>query len=74
MSSPFQPIATPDGIDPAFWNVFRNQLLIALVKKFGKGGRLVLTVDEVDATGDTILTLDADAANRKFTLIAGKKS
>lgn len=48
---------------------FRDQLLIALAKKYRDGNNQVtISVHDVDMTGDSILMLDVNQMTREFTI------
>lgn len=56
-------VLSPDSL-----NKFKDQLLIAMVKRLAKDGKVVLPVSEVDATGDTNVGFEIDKEARIFTL------
>lgn len=51
--------------------VFLNQLLMAIVIR--QGGKVELPVQQVDATGDYIMTMEIDQQRKVFILKARKK-
>lgn len=52
----------------------KDQLIIALIKRLAKGGRLILPVAEVDNTGSDILSFKVDFEKRGFVFELSRKS
>lgn len=60
---------------PTVVDRFKDQILITLVKKLAdKKGRVVLDVEEIDDTGQDLLSMEANHVNRTFTLKLTKKN
>lgn len=53
---------------------FKDQVLIVLIKRLAKEGRLVLPASEVDGTGQDLLAMSVDRTGRNFIFELGKKS
>lgn len=63
-------LARPDAPEhAAVMDNFKDQLVIALVKRFGP--TVIIPVDEVDATGDSVLYMSV--VDRVFKLEVRKK-
>ncbi len=58
-------------IHAAVLDELKEQLLVAMVKKYGPVVKL--TVEEVDATGDSVLLMSVNPVTKEFTFEARKK-
>lgn len=51
---------------------FKDQLLVALLKRLGP--RVTIPISEVDATGDSVVSMAINQETRAFEFVVGRKS